>query len=176
LLWFSWLVRVVGCTLFVAALLAGMITLFIYLKHNVTFVDAEVLEAVKDIWTFWFALALNISLLFALFRSVKYLFNKCYGGYMLKLKLCQGEQSQERFKESIGYGDLIKVWRKWFMLLIWLVGAELVFTFGMNTLVSSASMFDWFNIYTLYFFIAVAAYFSFVFLAARCQCIKVVRC
>jgi len=175
-LWFFWLVRVVLCTLFIAALISGVATLVIYIRQGMLPLNDEVLAALYDIWHFWFVISLNIALLIALFRSVKYLFNRCYGGYVLKLKVCQKEANRA-FIETIGYGDLVKVWRKWFMLLIWLVAAEIVFAVTLSYLLSSSvSLFDWFSIYMLYFFIAVAAYFSFVFLSARCKALKVVKC
>jgi len=175
-LWFFWLVRVVLCTLFIAALISGVATLVIYIRQGILPLNDEVLSALYDIWHFWFVISLNIALLIALFRSVKYLFNRCYGGYMLKLKVCQKE-ANKAFIKTIGYGDLVKVWRKWFMLLIWLVAAEIVFAVALSYLLSSSvSLFDWFSIYMLYFFIAVAAYFSFVFLSARCKALKVVKC
>ena len=175
-LWLFWLFRVVLCTLFIAILISAAATLFIYMKQGMLPLHDEVLAALYDIWHFWFIISLNIALLIALFRSVKYLFNRCHGGYMLKLKVCQKIEKAE-FIEIIGYGDLVKVWRRWFMLLIWLVAAEIIFSVAVSYLLSSSmSLFDWFSIYILYLFIAVGAYFSFIFLSSRCKAIKVVKC
>jgi hypothetical protein len=175
-LWFFWLVRVFFLTLFLAAFLAALITFFLYIKGGMAVVDDAVMQALFAIWYFWFGIFTNLTLLFALFWSVKHLFNNCYANYMLKLKQCEAFKQENVYKENILYRDLIKVWRKWLMLLIWLVGAELIFIFVFNALVSSAPMFSWFSIYTLYLLIAIGAYFSFVLLASRCHCVKVVRC
>jgi len=175
-LWLSWLFRVVLCTLLSAALFAFIVTLFIYVKQGFMPIDRVVFEALLKIWTFWFSILLNLSLLFALFRSVKYLFNHCYAGYILKLKACTKKESG-KYIEIIGYGDLLKVWRKWFMLLIWIVGSLMILAFVLTHLFTTYnSLFDWFSIYLLYLFIAIGGYFSFVFITARCKCIEVIKC
>ena len=176
LLWLSWSVRVILCTLFVASLLSGVATLIIYIKQGMLPLDDAVRVALYDIWHFWFVISVNIALLFALFRSVKYLFNHCYAGYMLKLKVCERAQEEE-FIEDIAYGDLVKVWRKLFLLLIWLVAALMIFAVIITySLSNHTSLFDWFNIYILYAFIAISGYLSFIFLSSRCKAVKVVKC
>jgi len=175
-LWSAWLVRVVVYTLVFAALLSGAITLFIYIKQGMLPLNEEVEAALYAIWHFWFLVSVNITLLFALFGSIKYLFNHCYAGYMLRLKVCDKAENTE-YIEVVAYGDLIKVWRKWFMLLIWLVAAFMILSVVFTYLFSSyESLFEWFSIYLLYVFIAIAAYFSFILLSARCRAIKVVKC
>ena len=167
LLWLFWLIRVVLCTLFTASILSLLVTFFIYVKQGFVTIDAVAFDALFDIWQFWFLISLNLALLFALFRSVKYLFNRCYSGFMLQLQGC----------DIVGYGDLIKVWRKWFMLLIWLVGSLMVLALIATHLFTSYdSLFDWFGIYLLYLFIAMAGYISFILIVARCKSIKVVKC
>ena len=95
---------------------------------------------------------------------------------MLKLKGCQ-KQSDSPYVAVVGYGDLLKVWRKWFMLLIWLVGSMMSIAFVVTYLFSSyETLFEWFSIYLLYFFIFIAGYLSFVFLPGRCKALKVVGC
>jgi len=174
LLWLHWLVRVVLCTLLIAAVGSALATLFIYIKQGSQPIDEAVSAALFDIWYFWFVLSLNIALLFVLFRSVKYLFNRCHAGYVLRLKVCE---AKEEFIDPVGYGDLVKVWRKWFMLLIWLVGALMVLAVAFTYIFTSyTTLFAWFNIYILYLFIALGAYLSFIFLIARCKAIKVVKC
>jgi hypothetical protein len=175
-LWLFWALRVLLCTLFSATLLALLVTFFIYIMQGLPSLDAKILQALLDVWKFWFAILLNIALLLALFRSVKYLFNHPHAGYMLKLKGCQKEQGGE-YIEVVGYGDLVKVWRKWFMLLIWLVGSLMVLALGITYLFTPyESLFSWFNIYVLYFFIFIAGYLSFIFLSNRCKNIRIVKC
>jgi len=175
-LWFSWLIRVISCTLFIAGCLATVITLFVYAKQGFILIDKDILQALIAVWKFWFAISLNLALLFALFRSIKYLFNRCHSGFTLKLKTCFKERSSE-FIEIIGYGDLVKVWRKWFMTLIWLVGALMVVALVCTYIFTQYhSLFDWFNITMLYIFIAIGAYLSFILIVARCKKIGVVKC
>jgi len=175
-LWFFWAMRVILCTLFLATIFALLLTSFIYIKQGLPSFDSKIMTALLEVWKFWFAIFLNIAVLVALFRSVKYLFNHPHAGYILKLKECQKEQGEE-YIEVVGYGDLVKVWRKWFMLLIWLVGSLMVLALGLTYLFTPyESLFSWFNIYVLYFFILIAGYLSFIFLSNRCKNIRIVKC
>lgn len=163
-LWFFWALRVVLCSVAGALVLSLIITTVLYAKQGFVTFNKEVLEALFSIFSFWFFISLNITVLFALFRSVKYIFNRCYGGYSFKLLSCPKEQT---FIEVIGYGDLVKFWRKWFMLLIWLSAAFMIIDF---------IFFKYYNIYILYGVILLSGYFSFIFIGARCKQIKVVKC
>lgn len=175
-LWLSWTFRVVLCTLFLSFVFAFFFTFVIYIKQGLPTVDTRIANALFDVWKFWFFISINIALLIALFRSVKYLFNTPHAGYILRLKKCLKE-NEDGFLESVGYGDLVKVWRKWFMLLIWLVGAFMVIALGFTHFFTSyESLFGWFSIYILYLFIFIAGYFSFIFLMNRCKTIRIVKC
>lgn len=163
-LWFFWALRVTLCSIVTAAVLAFIITIILYIKQGFVSLDQEVLEALYSIFSFWFMITLNIAVLFALFRSVKYIFNRCYDGYSFKLLSCPKEK---RYIEVIGYGDLVKFWRKWFMLLIWLSAAFMIIDFV---------VFDYYNIYVLYSVILLSGYFSFMFIGARCKQVRIVKC
>lgn len=163
-LWFFWALRVVLCSVAGAFVLSVLVTAVLYVKQGFATPNQEVMEALFSIFTFWFFVSLNITVLFALFRSVKYIFNRCYGGYSFKLLSCPKEQT---FIEVVGYGDLIKFWRKWFMLLIWLSAVFMIIDFV---------FFDYYNIYLLYGAILLSGYLSFVLIAARCKQVKVVKC
>lgn len=119
------------------------------------------INALFDVYKFYFSIVFSISFLVILFRSIKYIFNKCIYGYELKLLSC----NKEDVIENIGYGDLVRVWRKWFMLLIWLVAICMIVT-----------MFNFFNIYALYIFVLLSGYVSFIIMSARCKKVKVIRC
>jgi len=177
-LWFFWALRVILCSLFLAAVFALLITLVIYLKQGVPSFSVEIRAALLDVFGFWFFIALNLAVLIALFRSVKYLFNHCHAGHMLRLKKCSKAKGEEEdYLEFIGYGDLVKVWRKWFMLLIWIVGSLMVLALIITYIFTPyEALFDWFNIYVLYVFILAGGYFSFIFMAARCKSIRIVKC
>lgn len=178
LVWIFWLLRLVFCTLFIAAVLATVTAALLYISKGFTPIDSATSAALIAIWKFWFGIFVNLSLLLALFRSLKYIFNQPHAGYMFVLKVCSKESSKaDEYLENVGYGDLVKVWRKWFMLLIWLVGAMILFfAVGNYLLRDTTALFSWLDIYLLYAFIAVAGYFSFVLLAFRCKNIKVVSC
>jgi len=177
-LWLFWALRVILCSLFLAAILASLITIAIYVKQGMPNFNKEIAAALVDVFRFWFFIALNLAVLVALFRSVKYLFNCCHAGHMLRLKRCVKEEDKEEgYLEFIGYGDLVKVWRKWFMLLIWIVGALMILALAVTYLFTPyEALFDWFNVYILYAFILAGGYFSFIFMAARCKSIRIVKC
>ncbi|MFA7501052.1 MAG: hypothetical protein WCY85_08630, partial [Sulfurimonas sp.] len=91
----------------------------------------------------------------------------------LKLLTCEGSD----VIEVIGYGDLVKVWRKWLMLLIWLVGSAMILALIYTNLFTSYDgVFEWFSIYWLYGFILLSGYFSFIILSSKCKKIKIVTC
>jgi len=177
-LWLYWAVRAVLCSLFFAAVFAFLITVALYMKQGMPSLSEDVQGALLELFRFWFFLSLNIAILLALFRSVKYLFNRCHAGHMLKLKACSKQEPQsEGYVENIGYGNLLKVWRKWFMLLIWIVGSFMVFALIITYIFTSyEALFDWFNIFILYAFILAGGYLSFIFMAARCKSMRIVKC
>lgn len=172
-LWLYWAARVTLCTLFFASILSFGVVFYIYASQGYPELTKEVQNALFDIFSFWFAIAWSVSLLFVLFRSVKYIFNRCNNGYQFKLLSCDAKE----IIEVIGYGDLLKVWRRWFMLLIWIVGALMVLSFvALHLSGIQSSFFEYFDIYTLYLYILAGGYLSFIFLGGRCKKIKVQKC
>ncbi len=175
-LWLRWAIRLTLSSLLFTLLLASFITAVIYVKQGFIPLDDAVIVALKELFLFWFGITWNLSLLLFLFRGLKYIFNYCSGGYSLELLTCPKEKRVEKI-DIVGYGDLVKIWRKWLMLLIWLVGAQMIFAvilsrvFGENN-----ALFSWFNIYMLYAFIVVAGYFSLIVLSAKCKRIRIVKC
>jgi len=162
LLWLRWVLRISLCSIGLAFIVSFILTTIIYINQDMPSLESEVLEALVDIGVFWFPIIWSFTLLLALFRGVKYIFNKNLNGHILKLLDCKYREEIE----IIGYGDLVKVWRKWFMLLIWLVVVEMI--------LSTIFMNEWFNIYWLFIAILVAGYFSFVLLGSRCRRVKIV--
>jgi len=117
-----------------------------------------------------------VTLLLALFSTLKSVFNNCHNGFKLELLHCPKENEKEAI-EFIGYGDLVKVWRKWLMLLIWITAVEMTLALVYTHLILSfESLFDWFNIYVLYIFILIAGYFGLMILSVRCKKVRLSRC
>lgn len=173
LLWLRWAVRVTVCSVVMASILAFCLTVFLYIKQGTSSLTPEILQALGEIFLFWFPLVWSITLLIALFRSLKYIFNNCNNGYELKLLEC----NKQDVIEVIGYGDLVKVWRRWFMLLIWLSGVQMLIALGITYVFGTYdSVFDWFNIYILFVFILISGYISFILLSGRCKKVKVLKC
>lgn len=176
ILWAKWALRLTLSTFFFALTFTLLITGFVYAQQGFVSLNPEVYRALFDVAVFWFAVVWNIALLLSLFRGMKHIFNSCSGGYVLELFSCENEGKSELI-EVVGLGDLVKVWRKWFTLIIWLVGAQMIFAVAFSALFSaSESIFDWFNIYVLYGFILVAGYFSFMILGSRCKRVRISRC
>ncbi|WP_245534097.1 hypothetical protein [Sulfurimonas autotrophica] len=160
--------------------MAIVITLGIYINQGLKPLDSEISTALLAIFKFWFVLSWSFALLIILFRSLKYIFNKCIGSYKFNLLTCPKEDKKEQTREiivNIGYGDLLKVWRKWFMLIIWIVAAQMILALVIMKLFSSyENIFDWFNIYLLYIFILIAGYFSFIALNIKCKKVRITKC
>jgi len=176
-LWFFWMLRLIATTLLVAVVIAAGITAVIYIRQGSLALEKSVVDALVAIWQFWFMIALNFSLLFALFRGVKYLFNRCYGGYSWRLKSCSHGAEGAAYIDPIGYGDLIKVWRRWLLYIVWMSASFMIVTMALHALIyGQAPLFAWFSIYWLYLFIVLGAYPALFLLSLKCKAIKVKRC
>lgn len=172
-LWLKWAARLTVCSLLFAIIFSSFATLFIYFLRGMPEFSRDVSLAIFEIFKFCFPVFWSLGILLALFRGLKYIFNSCINGFELKLLTCDGSQTIE----SIGYVDLIKVWRKWLMLLIWLVGSftilAAVFT---NIFAIEGGLFGWFDIYALYGFILLGGYISFIVMSSKCKKVKIVTC
>jgi len=172
-LWFYWALKVTLNSLLTAAVFSLIMTFFLYIQQGAIDLTSEVIDALLDIAIFWFPIFWSFVLLIVLFRSVKYIFENCFDGYKFQLLSC----NKTKVISSIGYGDLVKVWRKWFMLLIWLSAIEMIFALVFTKVFTSyESLFEWFNIYILYTFILIAGYISFIVIASKCRQIRISMC
>jgi len=172
-IWLKWVVRVTLCSVAFAFMLSLFITLYSYFNSGVTSLTPELYSALWSIFKFWLSIAWSFTLLFALFRSIKYIFNTPINGYIFRLQEC-GRYANI---EYIGYGDLVRVWRKWFMLLIWLsVVFMILSTIFLYLFNAGENIFGWFSIEWLYGYIVLSGYFSFILLPSRCKRVKVVKC
>jgi uncharacterized membrane protein YbhN (UPF0104 family) len=155
-----------------AGVFSTLVSGVIYITQGMQTLHKEVLLALVEVFTFWFALFWNLAFLIALFRSLKFIFNSCYATHKLELYTCQKEQVFE-----VGYGDLVKLWRRWIMTMIWLVGAQMIIALILTKLFSSyEDVFEWFSIYILYLFVMVAGFVSFTLLSSRCKQVRVRKC
>ena len=171
-LWAKWALRLTLCSVLLATVFSSVITLFLYVSRGLVELNTEVITALVDISMFWFPIVWSITILLAIFRSMKYIFNQCSAGYKLQLLTCKKEEIP-----LVGYGDLVKVWRKFFMLLIWIIAAQMILSLTFTYIFSSyESIFEWFDIYTLYLFILIAGYFSLLILSSKCKQVRVVKC
>lgn len=154
--------------LFTTVFTFGATSLTYYLKGMPT-LESSVMEALLNIAGFWSGVFGSVVVVVALLASLKRVFNCCHAGYVMRLVACgNGEVIP-----SIGYGDLLKVARKWLFLLIWLVGAMVV----LAILVFGELLgLEWFSFYVMYCFIMIAGYISFMVMVQRCRQIKVERC
>ena len=172
-LWLRWAFRVTLASTALALFISFLITAFIYFKQDMPALTLDVYQALGDILKFWFPIVWSLTLLLSLFRSLKYIFNICIAGYKLELLSCNLSEKIE----YIGYGDLLKIWRKWFMLIIWIIGAQMIFSLAFTYLFTEFSgVFEWFDVYWLFAFILSSGYLSFILLSNRCKRVKVVKC
>lgn len=175
-LWFLWLVRMFFITVLIGIFLSAGVTFFIYAKEGFTPLDSDVMAALFDIFTFWFALLVNLALLVALFINMKHFFNRCYGGFALRLLSCP-KSTESHVIEEIGHGDLRVLWRKYLLFIVYHTGAfVLVGTLIAYMAHGSASLFAWFDITLLYLFIGLAGLFSLFVLANFSKNVRIEKC
>jgi len=160
-LWLKWAYKLSLNSIGISVFITFLITFLTYAKLGFVSLDSEVFNALFKVYKFYFSFVFSITLLVVLFRSIKYIFNICIYGYELKLLSCD----KQEIIQIIGYGDLLRVWRKWIMLLIWLVAICMIIT-----------MFSFFNIYALYLSLLFSGYLSFIIMISKCKKIKVIRC
>ena len=173
-IWLHWVVRVLFCSIIGGAILATLVTALLYINKGLPSLSAEVWQALWQIFLFWFTILLNLSVLFALFRSAKYLFNRCHAGYKFVMTACPKEQS---IIEVVGYGDIVKFWRKWLLLLVWIVASITLLIWVVSfAFIESGSFFAYFSVWWLYGFILIAGYPSFVLIGSRCKQMRIKRC
>jgi hypothetical protein len=103
LIWLRWFARVSTCSVLLAYLFSILITVGSYLSSSQPELNAEVFNALKNILEFWFPIVWSLTLLLALFRSLKYVFNVCANGYKFELLTCKGDE----VIKVVGYGDLV---------------------------------------------------------------------
>lgn len=173
LLWLRWAFMLSFKTLFFATLLAAVFVLLLYLHKGIPALNDAIYAALAELFSFSFAFTWSFCLLLFLFREMRGVFLHCYGGYKLELLSCK----EKSVITNIGYGDLLKVWRKWFILLIWLVASTLLITVTLRALLGFSEGFsEWFNIFWLSFYILFGGYISFILLAHRCKKVRISRC
>ncbi len=172
-LWLYWAGRVTLETLLFAFAMALFVTLFFYVKKGAPALEEEVVGALWSIFAFWFKIVWAFAFLLVLFRSIKWVFERCYAGYRLRLREC----ATQRIIEEIGYGDLVRVWRRWFVTLVWIITLlSVIISALMHFLAGVDSFFAWFDIWVLYLLSMTGGYISFWLLGAFCKRVKVERC
>ncbi len=173
LLWVRWVSRLTICSVFLAMALSFFITIGIYFLKGAGNLDTTTLNALFDIWKFWVMVSWNLTILIALFRSLKYIFNNCLNGYRFRLFQCDAKDSIE----FVGYGDLPKVFRRWLFSLIWLVASFVIISFIIGKLfLSIDNIFEWFNIYWLYMFLILSGFISFTLLPTLSKRVRLSLC
>ncbi len=171
-LWVRWVVYVTSRSIMVAAVAALLVAGYLYIQKGSPSLDLEVKRALWNIFVFWFAIFWSASLVFFVFRSVKLLFNDCKNGYLFRLYSCE---KGEEYIEPVGYGDLPRVWRRWLLLLVWNVAAEIILS-GFVLKLMGKNILDYLDIYLLYAFIMIAGYNGIVFFQTFCKRVRIERC
>jgi len=173
LLWWDWALWVSVSSLLFAGGLDGVLTLVIYISKSMPELDSETLKALADIWIFWFGILWSVTLLLSIFLSMKRFFNRCFNGYQLQLLTC----TDAEVIDIVFLGDIVKVWRKWLMILIWGVAAEIlivsVVRYGLGF---GIGFWRWFSIEWLYLFLLIAAFISLPLMGSRCKRVRLRRC
>ncbi len=171
-LWTYWAVWLTLFSVTAGLFLAAMITLSLYLLKGAPSLESEVVSALQDITLFWFGLTWSITLLIALFLVVKRLFYRCIDHRQLTLTECSGRESIQK----VGLGDIIRLWRKWLMAIIWATAAQAIIVIVLRYLFGIPDLLSWFSVYWLYLFVLIAGLITLPLMEARCKLVKVGRC
>ena len=172
-LWVRWVLRVALESIGFGVVLTAGIVMYVYMQKSPQTLSQEIMDAFGVIFGFWFGIVWSATFLLALFRSVKFLFERCYAGYRFVLYDCKLKERIER----VGYGDLVRVWRKWFMVLVWISAIVMVFvSIFLRFVFGISEVFAWFDIYTVFVIVSLSGYVSLWLLPLRCKRVKVERC
>ncbi len=169
-LWLSWAVRFSVESILFASAFSFVVSAAIYYLKGMPDLQSDVLYALSDIFRFWFAIFWSMTLLLSLFRGLKYLFNHCYEGYVLKLLTCKGAETIE----TVGYGDITPLFRKWMMSMIWSISTLMIFSFIVSYFLLNS--YNWYNIYVMYIFILISGAITLPLMGHRCKRIKLQIC
>ncbi|MBD3823928.1 MAG: hypothetical protein IE916_05395 [Epsilonproteobacteria bacterium] len=172
-LWLSWVLRFTLYTFFLTFALTLLGTFCIYAVWGFAQLTPQVQEALGEVALFLSLPAYALSLLISLFLNLKYLFNRCYGGYELTLLACEKSEPLE----AIGNGDVVKIWRKWMMLNAWLVASMVIIVaLLLKVAGSEGGLFGWFDAKALFGLLLVSGLFCIMMLGSKCKRVKVGRC
>lgn len=172
-IWLRWAFWLTVLSVSMAIIFSIIGSFGIYLFQGMPALDKDVIDALWNVFWFLSSPMWSFVLFIVLFIRLKYIFNKCAANYQFKLMACDTKE----YVEVLGYGNIVQVWRKWFLGLIWLViSITTVAIFIATYVFNQDSLFDWFNIYLLYGFILIGGFFSFILLGSRCKNVRIVRC
>ncbi len=171
-LWTYWAVWLTLFSVSAGLFLAAMITFSLYLLKGAPSLEPEVVSALQEITLFWFGLTWSITLLIALFLVVRRLFYRCIDHRQLTLPECSGSGSIKK----ADLGDIIKLWRKWLMAIIWATAAQAIIIIVLRYLFGMADLLSWFSVYWLYLFVLIAGLITLPLMQARCKLVKVAAC
>ena len=172
-LWWRWALWVTLISLLWAAGASVLLTFGLYLYKGMPPLEKGVVTALGDIARFGFPVFWCFAFLAAFFRSVRRLFGHCIDHFRLTLLSCDGETRIE----NPGSADTVRVWRKWFFVIIWAVAAEVIVAALLHfPFASGGGAMGWFSLYWLYLFVLLAALATLPLMGARCPFVKVERC
>ena len=101
-IWLRWATRLTIGSTILASVISFIITLFIYFSQGAPALNNESLNALFDVFKFWFPITWSLALLISLFRGLKYIFNTCINGFELKLLECEKIEEQVNKKKERG--------------------------------------------------------------------------
>ncbi len=172
LLWLHWVGVLLLQSIGSAFLLTLIFVAWIYFSKDVA-LNKDVIDALVSLFSFWFWVIWSATFVASLFFAFKSFFNHCYAGYVLKVIDCNSHVALEH----IGYSDLIQIWRKWLMLLIWITAFFIiVLSILLYALFEIQTLFSWLNLTIMIVLAICSAFFALFFLRFRTQKIRVERC
>ncbi|MBN2896974.1 MAG: hypothetical protein JXK05_13905 [Campylobacterales bacterium] len=171
-LWLYWLWWVLLYSVAVAAATAAVLVGVIYVLKGAPALDADVYGALEAIARVVFVPLWCAALLWAHLMVTRRLFACCLGGRRLILLTCKGD---ERIY-PVGLGDVLPVWRRFLMLIVWIVAVEVLLLVGVTSLWGGMSATALLRPSVLGAMSALGAFAALLVLLGRCKCILVTQC
>lgn len=171
-LWLYWLWWMLLYSVAAAAVADGAAVGVIYLLKGAPQLDTSVYGALEAIARVAFVPLWCAALLWAHLMVTRRLFSCCLGGKRLILLTCKGD---ERIY-PVGLGDVLPIWRRFLMLIVWTVALEAVLVVGIAALFGGFSITTHLSAPMLGVMSAFGALAALLVMLRRCKRIRITQC
>ncbi len=171
-LWLYWLFWLFLYSLVAAVLVDMVLVGSIYLIKGAPSLDEQVRRALGSMVLTIFGPLWSMVLIGTQLIVLRRMMQRCFGGKRMILLTCKGD---ERIW-PVGLGDVLSVWRRWVVLIAWMVMIETVLVIGGRSLLGMSVIGGGLDIPTVGIMIVLAVSLSLPLMMIRCRRIRVSKC